>query len=193
MERAARRVVVTGLGIVGPLGCDVEESWRRAVAGESGVGPIRSFDPSRLSVRIAAEVKGFDRHDRAVGDAREERGVVEAAVHVDQQSGKFRRDGGRTQRLRDAPRYRQRADVIGDMALELLGVEPQRSVGGGDGVDCVIADEDQPGVAAPGHDLVAVGEVGRDEEERLAHGGVWHAPKYSFAAPRNTPRVCAAP
>jgi 3-oxoacyl-[acyl-carrier-protein] synthase II len=60
MERAARRVVVTGLGIVGPLGCDVEESWRRAVAGESGVGPIRSFDPSRLSVRIAAEVKGFD-------------------------------------------------------------------------------------------------------------------------------------
>jgi len=59
-ERGARRVVVTGLGIVGPLGCDVEESWRRAVAGESGVGPIRNFDPSRLTVRFAAEVKGFE-------------------------------------------------------------------------------------------------------------------------------------
>ena len=59
-ETAPRRVVVTGLGIVGPLGCDVEESWRRVLAGESGVGPITSFDASRLSVRIAAEVKDFD-------------------------------------------------------------------------------------------------------------------------------------
>lgn len=59
-EPAPRRVVVTGLGIVGPLGCDVGDTWRQLVAGESGIGPVTRFDASRLSVRIAGEVKGFD-------------------------------------------------------------------------------------------------------------------------------------
>ncbi len=54
-----RRVVVTGLGAVSPLGIGVEETWRRAVAGESGIGPITKFDASNLPVRIAGEVKGF--------------------------------------------------------------------------------------------------------------------------------------
>lgn len=57
---AARRVVVTGLGIVGPHGADVGETWRALTAGESGIGTISRWDPSRLSVRIAGEVKDFD-------------------------------------------------------------------------------------------------------------------------------------
>jgi len=57
---APRRVVVTGLGVVSPLGCDVDTFWRRLVAGESGVGPITRFDASAYRVRIAAEVKDFD-------------------------------------------------------------------------------------------------------------------------------------
>ncbi len=60
MTDAARRVVVTGLGVVSPLGCTREEFWRRLVAGESGVAEITRFDHSRLSVHIAAEVKDFD-------------------------------------------------------------------------------------------------------------------------------------
>ncbi len=55
-----QRVVVTGLGLVTPLGVTVEESWAGLVAGRSGAGPITKFDPSRLQVRFACEVKGFD-------------------------------------------------------------------------------------------------------------------------------------
>src|SRR2546427_10195986 len=55
-----RRVAVTGLGAVTPLGNDARSTWRAAVAGESGIDWIRSFDASSFTVRIAAEVKDFD-------------------------------------------------------------------------------------------------------------------------------------
>ena len=55
-----RRVVVTGMGAVTALGQDVASTWDGLVAGRSGVAPITLFDPSRVSVRIAAEVKDFD-------------------------------------------------------------------------------------------------------------------------------------
>ncbi len=58
-----RRVVVTGLGLVTPLGVGVEENWKNAVNGTSGIGPITRFDPSGFSTRIAAEVKGFNPED----------------------------------------------------------------------------------------------------------------------------------
>src|SRR5512145_449380 len=54
------RVVVTGMGTVNPLGLTVEESWKNAVNGVSGVGPITLFDSSPLNVHFAAEVKGFE-------------------------------------------------------------------------------------------------------------------------------------
>src|SRR3954465_9308481 len=55
-----RRVVVTGLGAVTPIGADAPATWRAARAGESGIDFIRSFDASGFPVRIAAEVKDFD-------------------------------------------------------------------------------------------------------------------------------------
>jgi 3-oxoacyl-[acyl-carrier-protein] synthase II len=55
-----RRVVVTGVGAVTPIGADAPSTWRAAVAGESGIDFIRSFDASEFPVRIAAEVKDFD-------------------------------------------------------------------------------------------------------------------------------------
>ncbi|HET9341683.1 MAG TPA: beta-ketoacyl-ACP synthase II [Candidatus Eremiobacteraceae bacterium] len=58
--QAPRRVVVTGLGAVTPLGITVEEFWSNVAAGRSGVGPITLFDASSLPTRFAAEVKGFD-------------------------------------------------------------------------------------------------------------------------------------
>ncbi|HEY4866446.1 MAG TPA: beta-ketoacyl-ACP synthase II [Candidatus Dormibacteraeota bacterium] len=55
-----RRVAVTGLGFVTPIGNDVETVWSNLVEGVSGVGPITHFDASNYSTRIAAEVKGFE-------------------------------------------------------------------------------------------------------------------------------------
>ncbi|HSG12734.1 MAG TPA: beta-ketoacyl-ACP synthase II [Gaiellaceae bacterium] len=55
-----RRVVVTGLGAVTPIGLDARSTWAAAVAGRSGVDWIRAFDASEFPVRIAAEVKEFD-------------------------------------------------------------------------------------------------------------------------------------
>jgi 3-oxoacyl-[acyl-carrier-protein] synthase II len=55
-----RRVVVTGLGLVSPVGNTVAEGWANLVAGRSGIAPVTRFDASALSVRFAGEVKGFD-------------------------------------------------------------------------------------------------------------------------------------
>ena len=55
-----RRVVVTGLGIISPVGNTIPEAWDNILAGRSGIGPITRFDASAFSARIAGEVKGFD-------------------------------------------------------------------------------------------------------------------------------------
>ncbi len=55
-----RRVVVTGVGAVSPLGLDVEQTWQPLIAGRSGVRTITAFDAKDSPVRIAAEVHGFD-------------------------------------------------------------------------------------------------------------------------------------
>ncbi|MDH5263115.1 MAG: beta-ketoacyl-ACP synthase II [Betaproteobacteria bacterium] len=55
-----RRVVVTGLGIVSPIGTGIAQAWDNLVHGVSGVGPVTRFDAAPLTTRIAAEVKGFD-------------------------------------------------------------------------------------------------------------------------------------
>src|SRR5215467_1102057 len=56
---SGRRVAITGLGFVTPIGCDVETVWSSLVEGVSGVGRITLFDTSDYSTKIAAEVKGF--------------------------------------------------------------------------------------------------------------------------------------
>jgi len=55
-----RRVVITGMGTVNPLGLETETTWKNALAGVSGAGPITRFDSGPLQVHIAAEVKDFD-------------------------------------------------------------------------------------------------------------------------------------
>lgn len=55
-----KRVVVTGLGTISPLGNDVESTWKATVNGESGAGPITHFDASKFKTQFACEVKDFD-------------------------------------------------------------------------------------------------------------------------------------
>ena len=55
-----RRVVVTGLGIISPVGNTIQEAWDNVLAGKSGITRVTRFDPARLSSQVAGEVKGFD-------------------------------------------------------------------------------------------------------------------------------------
>jgi beta-ketoacyl-acyl-carrier-protein synthase II len=61
--RERRRVVVTGVGAMTPLGLTLDETWRQLLAGESGIGLITQFDPGDLPSRIAGELKDFDPTD----------------------------------------------------------------------------------------------------------------------------------
>ena len=54
-----RRVVVTGLGLISPVGNSVSEGWQNLLAGQSGIANITKFDASAFSCRFAGEVKGF--------------------------------------------------------------------------------------------------------------------------------------
>jgi len=60
MTLAGRRVVVTGIGVVSPLGCGTAKNWQALLAGRSGIGRIESFDPEGHPVQIAGEVHDFD-------------------------------------------------------------------------------------------------------------------------------------
>ncbi len=68
----SRRVVVTGLGMISPLGNTVEDSWQSLIAGKSGIGNIESFDATDFATQIAGQIKNFDisQYDLSAKDAR---------------------------------------------------------------------------------------------------------------------------
>ena len=58
-----RKVVVTGLGVISPIGNDVETLWNNVTSGVNGIGQITRFDTTDFAVKIGAEVKNFDPRD----------------------------------------------------------------------------------------------------------------------------------
>jgi len=60
MNGSNRKVVVTGMGVVSPVGLTLDDFWSSLLAGKSGIGPITKFDASQFDTRIAGELKGFD-------------------------------------------------------------------------------------------------------------------------------------
>src|SRR5258706_11286863 len=60
MNNLQRRVVVTGMGVVTPIGLGAKEFWENSLAGKSGAAKIESFDASQYDTKIACEVKGFN-------------------------------------------------------------------------------------------------------------------------------------
>jgi 3-oxoacyl-[acyl-carrier-protein] synthase II len=60
MDNNNHRVVITGMGMLTPLGLNTAETWQGLIAGRSGIGPITQFDASNQETRIAGEIKGFD-------------------------------------------------------------------------------------------------------------------------------------
>jgi 3-oxoacyl-[acyl-carrier-protein] synthase II len=95
----ARRVVVTGMGMLTALGNDVESTWAGMMSGRSGITTIDAFDPTRLSVRIAGQVHGFDpghvvdRKDQRRMDRYIQFGLVAARQAMDQAGLPERLDG----------------------------------------------------------------------------------------------------
>ncbi|HEY6916859.1 MAG TPA: beta-ketoacyl synthase N-terminal-like domain-containing protein, partial [Allosphingosinicella sp.] len=104
-----RRVVVTGLGLVTPLGADVETSWRNILASKSGAGRITRFDPSDQACTIACEVKapdheyGFDPGKRV--DHKIQRQVDPFIVYGIDAAGQALEDAGLTD-MPEEERYR---------------------------------------------------------------------------------------
>jgi len=104
-----RRVVVTGLGLVTPLGADVETAWANLIAGRSGAGPITRFDASDQKCRIACEVKpadhpyGFDPSKRV--DHKIQRQVDPFIIYGIDAAGQALEDAGLTE-MTEAERFR---------------------------------------------------------------------------------------
>src|SRR3712207_6145501 len=63
MEQVYRRVVVTGMGAVSPVGCDVAQTWDSLINGRHGIAPITAFDTTEYKAKVAAEVKNFAPRD----------------------------------------------------------------------------------------------------------------------------------
>ncbi|MBB3692600.1 beta-ketoacyl-ACP synthase II [Sphingomonas sp. BK580] len=125
-----RRVVVTGLGLVTPLGADVETVWANLIAGKSGAGPITRFDASDQKCRIACEVKpaghayGFDASQRV--DHKIQRQVDPFIVYGIDAAGQALEDAGLTE-MSEAERFRAGAS-IGAGIGGLPGIESESLV-----------------------------------------------------------------
>lgn len=70
-----RRVVVTGLGVVTPLGCELDDVWEAVCAGRSGVGPVQRFDCRDFKVRFGGEIRNFNPSEHIQFDAKDERRI----------------------------------------------------------------------------------------------------------------------
>ena len=101
-----RRVAVTGLGAITPLGLDAPSTWNAAVAGESGIDFIQAFDASEYPVRIAGEVKGFD--PATVAPAKEARRMDRNVLLALGAAQEAWRDGGLERGRPGAGRRRRR-------------------------------------------------------------------------------------
>ncbi|AZI37232.1 3-oxoacyl-[acyl-carrier-protein] synthase II [Caenibius tardaugens NBRC 16725] len=125
-----RRVVVTGLGLVTPLGADVETAWANVLASKSGAGPITRFDASDQKCRIACEVKpadhpyGFDADKRV--DTKVQRQVDPFIVYGIDAAGQAIEDAGLTD-MDEATRYRAGCS-IGSGIGGLPGIEKESLV-----------------------------------------------------------------
>ncbi len=129
-----RRVVITGLGLVTPLGADVETAWANILAGKSGAARITRFDPTDHACTIACEVKpadheyGFDPNKRV--DHKIQRQVDPFIVYGIDAAGQAIEDAGLTE-MSEAERLRTGCSIgSGNGGLPGIEIEVVRSSGG---------------------------------------------------------------
>jgi 3-oxoacyl-[acyl-carrier-protein] synthase II len=136
-----RRVVVTGLGLVTPLGGDVETTWQNLIAGKSGIGPITRFDTTDHKAKIAGEVKpkdhpyGFDPDKRV--DHKVQRQVDPFIIYAIDAAGQALEDAGLAE--------------MDDATKERTGVSIGSGIGGLPGIESesLVLSEKGPGRVSP--------------------------------------------
>ena len=136
-----RRVVVTGLGLVTPLGGDVETTWQNLIAGKSGIGPITRFDTTDYKAKIAGEVKpkdhpyGFDPDKRV--DHKVQRQVDPFIIYAIDAAGQALEDAGLAE--------------MDDATKERTGVSIGSGIGGLPGIESesLVLSEKGPGRVSP--------------------------------------------
>jgi 3-oxoacyl-[acyl-carrier-protein] synthase II len=173
MERTGRRVVVTGMGLVTPVGLDLASTWEALREGRGGVGPITRFDAGGFATRIAAELKGFDLPRALGGEAATWEGhgwntqiALAAATQAIAGSGLF--EGGEIDRRRfgvylgagegqaDFPRF---VDLV-RRSIDGGRVDTRRFTAHGmGGLDPLLEAEQEPGTSA-GHLAAVYGAKG---------------------------------
>lgn len=121
-----RRVVVTGLGLVTPLGGSVGQTWERLIAGQSGAGPITRFDATDYACRIACEVKAEDFDPNLRVDHKVQRQVDPFIVYGIDAAGQALEDAGLTD-MSEQERFRA-GTLIGSGIGGLPGIEEESIV-----------------------------------------------------------------
>lgn len=118
-----RRVVVTGMGLMTPLGLNLRESWTGLVNGKSGIGPITQFDATAFDARIAGEVKGFNADDFV---AKKEQKKMDRFIHLALAATKMAMEDSQLQ-LKDEDRDRA-GTLVGVGMGGLPYIEAQHSI-----------------------------------------------------------------
>lgn len=120
-----RRVVVTGLGVVTPLGCDLDDVWEAVCAGRSGVGLIQRFDCRDFKVRFGGEIRNFKASDHIQFDAKDERRIDRFSQFALIASDKAIRQSGIDFTIGDSYRY---GVLVGSGIGGLDEIESQHSM-----------------------------------------------------------------
>jgi 3-oxoacyl-[acyl-carrier-protein] synthase II len=103
MSSTSRRTVVTGLGLINPLGLNTAAVWDSLGAGKSGIGPIRNFDPANLPVRIAGEVRDFDAKNFIAKDQRKQIKVMARGIQLAVAAAQLALDNGKVDKTKLDP------------------------------------------------------------------------------------------
>jgi 3-oxoacyl-[acyl-carrier-protein] synthase II len=148
---SSRRTVVTGVGLVNPLGLNTAAVWDSLGAGKSGIGPIRAFDASRLPVRIAGEVPGFDAKSYIVKEQRKQIKVMARGIQLAVAAAQVAMDDGRVDRARLDPTRFGIEFGSGLLATELEELGPAAQVACSEPEPGASASRSpEPGASAPG-------------------------------------------
>jgi 3-oxoacyl-[acyl-carrier-protein] synthase II len=129
MSRRSRRAVLTGVGVVSPLGLDTASFWEALRAGRGGIGPIQSFDASNLPTRIAGEVRGFDAKQYIAKPDRKSLKVMARGIQLAVAAAQLAFDDARLDKQTLDPTRFGVAFGAGLLATELEELGPAAGVG----------------------------------------------------------------